>query len=227
MKKIYKILLIFLSFIFLTTYSPNQLNNFSKKDNFFFKIKKIKILNNSKIKEDTIQTKLKPIFNQNILFVKKSNILENLESIDFLKTIDVKKKYPNTIIIKIYETEPVALLFKNKNKYILDTSSNIILFDKNIDIKDLPNVFGDDAENNFTNFLKILKENNFPVKKIKNFYYFQIGRWDAELINNQLIKFPFNKTAEAVQQSVVLLNRNDFKKYNVIDLRIHDKIVVE
>ena len=227
MKKIYKIFLIFLSFIFLTTYSPNQLNNFSKKENFFFKIKKIKISNNIKISEETIQTKLKPILNQNILLVKKSDILEKLESIDFLKTIDVKKKYPNTIIIKVYETEPVALLFKNKARHILDTSSNIILFDKNMDLNELPNVFGDGAKDNFINFLEILKENNFPVKKVKNFYHFQIGRWDVELINNQLIKFPFDKLIEAVQQSVELLNRSDFKKYNVIDLRIHDKIVVE
>tara|TARA_Y100000590_G_scaffold425235_1_gene533010 strand:- start:3455 stop:4138 length:684 start_codon:yes stop_codon:yes gene_type:complete len=227
MKKIYKIFLIFLSFIFLTTYSPSQLNNFPKKENFFFKIKKIEISNNIKISEETIQSKLKPIFNQNILLVKKSNILEKLESIDFLKTIDVKKKYPNTIIIKVYETEPAALLFKNKTKYILDTSSNIILFDKNMDLNELPNVFGDGAKDNFINFLEILKENNFPFKKVKNFYHFQIGRWDVELINNQLIKFPFDKLIEAVQQSAELLNRSDFKKYNVIDLRIHDKIVVE
>ena len=87
MKKIYKILLIFLSFIFLTTYSPNQLNNFSKKDNFFFKIKKIKILNNSKIKEDTIQTKLKPIFNQNILMQITTNIMKQSNVSSLHKTI--------------------------------------------------------------------------------------------------------------------------------------------
>ena len=36
-----------------------------------------------------------------------------------------------------------------------------------------------------------------------------------------------NKTAEAIQQSVELLDRKDFKNYNVIDLRTHGKIVVE
>ena len=64
-------------------------------------------------------------------------------------------------------------------------------------------------------------------KKVKNFYYFQIGRWDLQLINNQIIKFPPNKTTEAIQQSIELLSRKDFKNYNIIDLRIYGKVVVE
>ena len=32
---------------------------------------------------------------------------------------------------------------------------------------------------------------------------------------------------EAIQQSIKLLNRKDFENYNIIDLRIEGKIVVE
>ena len=42
-----------------------------------------------------------------------------------------------------------------------------------------------------------------------------------------ILKFPSNKTVEAIQQSVELLKRKDFKNYNGIDLRIRGKIVVE
>ena len=63
--------------------------------------------------------------------------------------------------------------------------------------------------------------------KIKSYYYFQINRWDLKLLNEQIIKFPAEKREEAIQQSVELLNRKDFKKYKVIDLRINDKVVVE
>ena len=91
----------------------------------------------------------------------------------------------------------------------------------------LPKIFGDDAENNFLDFLKILKKNNFPLKKIKNFYYYQIKRWDLELMNNKIIKLPHQKIDEAIIKSLELLNRDDFKRYNIIDLRISDKIIVE
>ena len=92
---------------------------------------------------------------------------------------------------------------------------------------DLPSIFGDGAEQNFINFYNQLEDNNFPKQRVKNFYYFQIGRWDLELLNNQIIKFPANKMIDAIQQSVELLARKDFRNYNIIDLRIHGKIVVE
>ena len=92
---------------------------------------------------------------------------------------------------------------------------------------DFPNVFGERAEQDFINFYNQLENNNFPKQRVKNFYYFQIGRWDLELLNNQIIKFPANKIPEAIQQSVELLARKDFGNYNIIDLRIYGKIVVE
>ena len=46
-------------------------------------------------------------------------------------------------------------------------------------------------------------------------------------LNTQIIKLPANKTAEAIKQSVELLGRKDFENYDIIDLRIYGKIVVE
>ena len=72
-----------------------------------------------------------------------------------------------------------------------------------------------------------MKNNKFPRKQVKNYYYFQVDRWDVKLTNNQIIKFPSKKRKEAIQQSIKLLNHEDFENYKVIDLRIHGKIVVE
>ena len=144
-----------------------------------------------------------------------------------MKKIEVKKKYPNTIIIKVYETKPIAILFKKNHKYLLDSSSNLITFSENMLIDDFPSVFGEGAEQDFINFYNQLENNNFPKQRVKNFYYFQIGRWDLELLSNQIIKFPASKIPEAIQQSIELLARKDFGNYNIIDLRIHGKIVVE
>ena len=167
------------------------------------------------------------IYNKNIFLIERKDIEESLKEIDFLKKVEVKKKYPNTIIVKIFETKPVGVLFKDKDKYILDSSSNLISFDDDLNFDQLPNVFGDDAENNFINFLNQLKINNFPRKKIKKFYYFKIGRWDLQLANNKTIKFPYNVTNDIIKKSVELLDRKDFQNYNIIDLRVDGKIIVE
>ena len=227
MKKLYRIVLLLVVFIFLTTYIPHKLNIFPEKKNFFFKIQNIEIVNNHIINEGEIYKKLAHIYEKNILFIKRNDLEKPLKSIDFLEKIEVKKKYPNTVIIKVYETKPVAILFKKNNKYLLESSSNLITFKENVFNDDFPSIFGEGAEKNFINFFNQLKNNNFPRQRIKNYYYFQIDRWNIQLLNDQIIKFPPNKITEAIRQSAKLLNHKDFKNYSIIDLRVHDKIVVE
>ena len=227
MKKLYKIILLLTILIFLTTYSPNKVTFFNKNNNFFFKIQNIEITNNNKINKTDIINKLNHIYNKNILFISNDDISESLKTVNYLEKIEVKKKYPDTIVIRIYETKPVGILFKNNTKYIIDTASNLITFNDNLVNNNFPNIFGKDAERDFINFFEQLKNNKFPRKEVKNYYYFQVDRWDVKLTNNQIIKFPSKKRKEAIQQSVKLLNHEDFENYKVIDLRIHGKIVVE
>ena len=227
MKKFYRIFLLLIIFIFLSTYSPNKFDLTLENNSDFFKINKIVILNNLLVKKSNVKEKLGQIYNKNIFLIERKDIEESLKEIDFLKKVEVKKKYPNTIIVKIFETKPVGVLFKDKDKYILDSSSNLISFDDDLNFDQLPSVFGDDAENNFINFLNQLKINNFPRKKIKKFYYFKIGRWDLQLANNKTIKFPYNVTNDIIKKSVELLDRKDFENYNIIDLRVDGKIIVE
>ncbi len=227
MINIYRIILLLITFILLSTYNPSDINLSHNKKKVFFKINDIEITNTRIIKESEIFEKLNYLYNKNIFTINKQDIENPISELDFLERIEVKKKYPNKIIIKIYETEPVAILIKNENKYYLDSSANLIIFKENLGFSDLPNIFGDGGENHFINFLTQLKNNNFPNQKIKSYYYYKIGRWDLQLLNDKVIKFPDSKIVEAIQKSVELLNREDFKNYNIIDLRIHDKIIVE
>ena len=98
MKKLYRIVLLIIVLIFLSTYSPSEFNLILKKDNAFFKIQKIEITNNSLIKSGEIKEKLGKIYKKNIFLIKRKDIEDSLKEIDFLEKIEVKKKYPNTII---------------------------------------------------------------------------------------------------------------------------------
>tara|TARA_Y100000590_G_C15620536_1_gene977398 strand:- start:76 stop:759 length:684 start_codon:yes stop_codon:yes gene_type:complete len=227
MIKFYRIILLILAFIILSTFSPIAINSNSEKQYSIFKIKNIEIKNNHIIDEEEIKKNLNNIYNKNIFFLKKRDIRQLLNKIDFLHKIEVKKVYPSTIIIKIFESEPVALVFKNQTKYLLDTSSRLISITEEEDFKNLPNVFGKNSEVKFIKFLNALKKNNFPTEKIKNYYYFQIDRWDLQLLNAKIIKFPHKNVDEAIIKSIELLNREDFINYNIVDLRVDGKIIVE
>ena len=227
MKKLYRIVLLILVLIFLSTYSPNKFDLILEKNNTFLKIQKIKIVNNFLIKSSEIKEKLSTIYNRNIFSIKKKDIEEPLKEINFLKKVEVKKKYPNTIVVKIFETKPVAILYKNKAKYLLDSSSNLIFFENNMNFNQLPSVFGIGAENYFVYFFNQLENNNFPINNVKKFYFFQIGRWDLQLVNDKMIKLPHDNIEDAIKKSIELLNRKDFQNYNIIDLRVDGKIIVE
>ena len=227
MNKFYRILLLLILFIFTTTYISKNTDLSLEKNSKFFKVKNIFVKNNFLVKEDYIYEKLDKLYDRNIFSIKRKEIQEPLKKVYFIEKIEVKKKYPNTIIIKIFETKPLATIFKNKKKYLIDNISNLIPFESNSYFDSLPSVFGENAEKQLASFFKILENNNFPNKRIKNFYYFQIGRWDIQLENNKIIKFPHINTNQAIKKSIDLLNQEAFKIYNIIDLRVDDKIIVE
>ena len=227
MSNFYRIILLFIIFVFLSTFNPQDLNPILKTNKTLFKIQTIDIKNNFLITKSEVEEKLINIYKKNIFFLKKEDIEKPLREISFLEKIEVKKKYPDTIIIEIFETKPLAILFKEKNKYILDNLGNVINYQNISNFGKLPSVFGDGAENNFINFYDELKKENFPISKIKSFYFFQIDRWDLELLNNMLVKFPNNKRNNSIAKSIELLNRKDFINYKIIDLRIEGKIIVE
>ena len=227
MKRLYRIVLLIIVLIFLSTYSPSGFNLILQKDNTFLKIQKIEIVNNSLIKNSEIKEKLSKIYNKNILLIRREDIEDPLKEINFLEKIEVKKKYPNTIIVEVFETKPVATLYKNKTKYLLDSLSNLILFKDNENFNQLPSIFGEEAEKYFMYFFNQLENNNFPIESVKKFYFFQIGRWDLQLASGRLVKFPHRNIDYAIKKSIELLDRKDFENYNIIDLRIDGKIIVE
>ena len=227
MIKFHRIFLLLIALIFLSTFNPKNLNINTENKSKLFHIKEINILNSILTDKKKIKERLKEIKKKNIFLLKRNEIQELLKDIDFLEKIEVKKKYPNTVEVKVFETTLAGIFFKDKTKYFIDSSSNLVTFNENIKHEPLPNIFGEGGNENFINFFNQLENGNFPIKKIKNLYFFQIGRWDIQLNNEKLIKFPAKNIDVAIQKSIELLNRNDFEKYNTVDLRIDGKIIVD
>ena len=158
MKKFYKIILLLIALIFLSTFKPREFKSLAKKTKPLIKIENIEIKKNFPINKIQIKKKFDAIYKENIFFIKREDIEKPLKNIDFLEKIEVKKKYPDTIILKIYETKPVAIFFKKNQKYVLDSSSNLITFSEKIFFKN--RVFYDFFKKNKTTFLK-----NFQITK--------------------------------------------------------------
>lgn len=228
MKKLYKIFFLLILLVFLSTFNPYNLHTFQSVINFnLFNVKNIEITNNYLISKNEIKLKLQNINGKNIFFLKNDDLVNPLYMFEFLHKVEIKKKYPSTIKIKIYEEKPIGILNKKKKKFFVCESSKLIPFSENFTFANLPEIFGENSEIYLSDFFESLKKMKFPMKKIKNVYYFKIGRWNLKLMNGQIIKLPFENIEESINLSVDLLNKENFQKYKVIDLRISGKIITE
>ena len=101
-------------FILLTTITFTQNINIQK-----FNIQEIDIQNSDLLKKDEIRKSLNSIYNKNLLFLKNSEIEAKLKENSFIESFNIKKIYPNTLKIKIFEKKPIAILIHKKKKILL------------------------------------------------------------------------------------------------------------
>ena len=81
-------------------------------------IKEIIVENNSLVKKKDVKKLLIPIYNKNIIFLDNKEIEKALTQNSFIETFDVKKKYPQTLKIRIFEKKPIAILLNKKKNFI-------------------------------------------------------------------------------------------------------------
>ena len=78
----------------------------------------------------------------------------------------------------------------------------------------------------FLEVYSVLTKINFPISKIKSFYYFDIGRWDILLENNVIIKLPVKNFDNSLKNFMDLNKKIDFEKYSIFDYRIKNQLIL-
>ena len=188
-------------------------------------IKKITIENNKIIKDKEIKEKLSFLYETNFFFLRTKKIETKLREIQFIESYQIKKIYPNNLVIKINEKKPIAIIQKSKQKKYFTVRGDLIDFRKIKKFEDLPTVFGD--EKSFSTFYVNLKNINFPFKEIKTFYLFESKRWDLLTLKNQLIKLPINNYNKSLLNFISLKDQANFEKYKIFDYRIKDQLILK
>ena len=213
--------LIFIFFIF-STY-----NTKSKKENYslFFPIKNIVIENNVATNLSELKSDLNFLFNKSLLYLNKEKVLIAISKHKFISSVQLKKKYPNTLKFLLNEKVPVATQTVGKKKFYITNESEKIKF---LDLKiyeNLPSIFGN--YKNFNIFYNELDKNGFKIKDIKAFYYFDVGRWDIILKNEKTIKLPEKNYPDLFLKINLMLNDSKFSKYKIFDFRIKNQLILK
>ena len=138
MKKRFTISLLLL--ILLSTYSIQDNFNLSLNSN----IKKIILENNVLSDEQQIKKKLSFLYETNLFLLNLNDLKVKLKELDFIESFEIKKIYPQTIKIKIFEQEPIAIIQNKKEKKYFTSKGDVINFKNFKRFENLPLVFGDD-----------------------------------------------------------------------------------
>lgn len=221
-KKI-KIISYFLLFIFLST----QITKKQKITNFFdIKINDIQVYGLSNEKNVEVLNSLKSLLFKNIFFVNKQSFVDILNQNNLIESFDIKKSYPNKILVEIKKTNFLAITNKNENKYYIGSNGKLISVKNNNNIEEkLPFVFSKSNYENFVKLKNIIDQSDFSFKEIESFYYFPSNRWDFKTKNGLLIKLPEKKILESLQIVHKIKDSEKFKNSKVIDLRMQKKII--
>ena len=190
-----------------------------------FNLKNIQIKNNSILNEKDIKELLIPLYEKNLIFLSYSEIEKALMQNSFIESFNIRKKYPQSLHIEIFEKQPVAILFNKKEKFYLSDKSELIKFIKDPKFKDLPYVIGEPKK--FKILFETLKKLNFPINSVKKYVLYESNRWDIEIKNNQIIKLPEVNYNDSLKNYLSLANKNEFKKYKVFDFRINNQLILK
>jgi len=217
-----KFFLLIFFFTILTTYNFNE-----QKQNLsiIFPIKKIVIDEVYTFDLTKLKSELNFLRDTSLFFLKEKKIIKIIDKYDFISSIQLKKKYPDTLKIKISENMPVAIEVIKRKKFYLTKDGKKLKYRKLKVFENLPIIFGN--HKNFSSFFKDLEKNNFKIEDIKALYYFEVGRWDILLKNEKTIKLPEIDYQNILMKIDTVLNDTSFSRYKIFDYRTKGQLILE
>ena len=199
-----------------------SINNYNLRDNNIVRIEVLEISGFSEKKNEIIKDDIKDLLKKNIFFLEKDYFLKLINRND-TKKLNIKKIYPNKLMIDFIPAKPLCIILINNNKIILGDNKKKL----NIDITEnnLPIILGSSNIDEIFEVLNLLKTSKMEYSKIYSVEFFKSGRFDINLKNGVLLKFPFKYSLDIINYASNLLKNKNFINSKIIDLRVENKII--
>ncbi|AAU03723.1 cell division protein FtsQ/DivIB [Rickettsia typhi] len=193
-----------------------------------FRLENVIIEGQQNVDELTILKVLNANKRSSIFALKLDEISNNLKKSKWIKEVYVSRRLPNTVYIKLFEREPIAIWQINNQLFLVDEEGYKI--SKDIQpFSHLLHVVGEGA-NIYASQL-VLELKKYPALLNKTLVAIRVGdrRWDLNLKGNISIKLP-EKEFEAALKYIDALNKNNRlfnQNYKALDLRDRNKYYIQ
>ena len=215
-------IIIYIIFLFiLSTTSGKFIVN---ENSYSSAIIQINIEGLSNSENSKISNELNNLSYKNLLFVGKDEINKVIKKYNIIEEFSIKKIYPSTININIKPTTFIARI-SNDDQLLVGANGKLIKDKKNIKI--LPYIFGEFDSKNFLVLKKNIEQSKFIFMEFKTLYFFPSNRWDILTNDDILIKLPADNFLESLNLAHKIINSNEIKNKNLIDLRMNNHLIIK
>ena len=202
--------------ILLSTPLNLKYNSFIKE---IFKIKNIKVVPNELIFEEVYN-----LLNQNIFKLNNSNLKNFLNKYTHLKSIEIKKIYPDTLEVLITKSSPIAIIDNQITFTYLGDNGKV--FKDNIEYNSIPIIKGELDIDDAIVVLNLLDKSLYKLEDIKEIIFFPTKRINIILNDDKILKFPIYIDLKYINKTYDFLQSIKTGK-QVIDFRILGKIILK
>jgi cell division protein FtsQ len=161
-------------------------------------------------------------------FLSANDIRERLEHVPMVKSVSVRKLYPNELVITLTERVPHAVWQVNGELFVVAADGQVIDLMQDPRFVNLPFVVGEKANAHTKEYLALL-DSAGPLKdRIRAGTLVAGRRWTLKMDNGMDVRLPELGAADALARLAKLEREQKILEKDVlaIDLRMADRVVV-
>lgn len=183
---------------------------------FGFGLKAITIVGARDLSEKDILTASGVSERNSLLFINAADVRAKLMKVPLVAEANVRKLYPDRLMIEITEREPFAIWQKEGVLEVISADGTVIDELRDQDFADLPFVVGAGANERVGEFLDLLESAGDLRSKIRAGILVGERRWTLKLTNGLDVKLPEVDAKAALEQFVRIAR----------DMRLLDKDIL-
>jgi len=175
-----------------------------------------------------VENKLSELVGRSMLMVDVESARASVAEVNWIKSVNIKKAYPDTLVIDLVEREPVALWKSGQTIYLISREGLVIDRAKARHMH-LPQVVGKGANRVASEFLSVMA--HFPNLVARADAYVRVAerRWNIVLDDGPSIMLPAEGWRDALAKLRLMNEKDQLLDREIvhIDMRLPDRLVLK
>ena len=165
---------------------------------------------------------------KSLLGINLSHAKEKLESLSWIKTATIERKFPHTLFVQIVEKIPVSLWQHKGKNHLMDRDGDLVEVKDLSKYKDLLIVRGEKAPQHIQELLIFLSKVPEIKQRTTAATYLRSGRWDVILDGHVNVKLPEKNPETALTYLLTLEKKHHFMNEDIliVDMRIPGQLIL-